>query len=353
MATRVKKDNANKIKQDVPVYAVYGKNRRAVIDKMHEITAVVLQGADLQMALDEVEGPRAVLADVLDGLRTAAFLAPRRLVIVKQADDFISRYRKQLEDYLDKPADTGVLLLIADSFPGNTRLAKKVAKIGQVFACEQVKPRDLPRYLTNYAANNFGLKLDYNAARLLMELGGDDSALLICELEKIAAYMAVPAQGNAANNTNNRQTAGQASKHSALITTDVIELLVGNNRSYNVFAVIDAMTAGKPKDALERLDKMLSQDKQAEFKSVGAFAWYFRRLYQARLLMDDKTPDRVIIQKMRIWSQPNEFIKQVRKLKITEIARLLAQLADIDYASKTGRGTVRDGLEKFIVSTAN
>ena len=59
------------------------------------------------------------------------FGAGRPLVIVQQADDFVSGNRGDLEQLLDEPIGKGILLLVVKSWPGNTRLAKKAAKTGE------------------------------------------------------------------------------------------------------------------------------------------------------------------------------------------------------------------------------
>ena len=315
-----------------PDYVVSGKDRRRAADTVAQLTDSILGDADPQVALNSYDGPNASLADVLDDLRTAPFLSPVRLVVVKDADDFISAHRQHLETYLNDPCPTGVLLMMANSFPGNTRLAKLAAKIGKVMSCDPLKPRDLPAYLTTYAADNLGLKLSRAAVAALIELGGDDAGMLLNELDKIAAYIG--------------DTGTQAQ-----ITPEIVNTVVGHNRQYSVFNVIDAMTAQNRSLALTTLNQMLNQSRDAEFTAVGAFAWHFRRLYNARLLMDRRINGRDIIKQLRIWSQPDQFLQQVKRFDTHKLANMLRALMNIDLASKTGAGTVRSGLEKLIAAT--
>lgn len=315
-----------------PIYVVYGKDRRQVTDQLVGLRPRLLGDADPQLALSEFEGDQVELADVLDELRTLPFLAARRVVVVKDADGFITRHRAALEAYLDKPSPTGVLVLAPTSFPGNTRLAKKAAALGQIISCEPVKPRELPGYLAEYARGRHDLELTRDAAAALIELAGEDAGVLVGHVDKIAAFLADP-DGPPARR----------------ISVDLVSQLVGNSRHYNAFNVIDAMIAGDVGAALGRLEQMLAQDRSAQFTAVGAFAWHLRRLYQARLLLDERRGDREIIKELRIWSQPQEFMAQVRRLPIERLAAALRALARIDYDSKTG-GSVRIGLERLIVS---
>lgn len=317
------------------IYVVHGKDRRRVTDTVHDLTEKLLAGADPQVTLTTYDGPDAILAAVLDNLRTLPFLAPCRLVVLSQADSFITKYRKQLEDYLEAPCPTGVLILAVESFPKTTRLAKRAARIGQVISCEPIKPRDLPRHVLEYGRDKHSLTISNQVASLIVELAGDDWGVLCGAVDKLAAYVGSP----------------QGGRHTIALAD--VEALVANNRNFNVFTVIEAMTLGDAGTALTRLDKMLNQDRQAEFTAVGAFAWHFRRLYNARLLLSAGLSDRAVTKQLRLWSQPDAFISQVKQLTIAAIGSTLAELMTIDEASKTGVGTVRAGLEKLIVNAAD
>ncbi len=50
------------------------------------------------------------LADVLDELFTLPFFSQRRLVIVEDADTFVTKHRKELEAYVEGPSGSGILL---------------------------------------------------------------------------------------------------------------------------------------------------------------------------------------------------------------------------------------------------
>lgn len=317
-----------------PINVIYGKDRRRAIDKLQEIIDQALGQADPQLALNIYDGNEAELADVLDNVRTMPFLSPVRVVVVKDADPFITQYRQQLEQYLENPCSTGVLIMLANSFPANTKLAKSAKENGAVFAFDPVKPQDLPDYLTGYAAKQHQLKLDRQSVALLIELAGDDSGALMNEIDKIAAFL------------------GPTTTEKTAITMAQVEKLVGNNRQHDVFNVINAMTKADVKTALNHLEKMLTQDKTAEFGAVGAFAWHLRRLYKGRILLEQGASEQTIISQLRIWPHAGQgpFIRQVRQLKIPQIAMALRELMKIDLAGKTGTQTIKTGLEKFIIT---
>src|SRR5450432_3650466 len=120
-----------------PVYALVGDDSFLQLQKLAQIRAQL--PADAQNI--ELDGDHAQLADALDELRSFAMFGSTKLVIIRNADQFISRYREQLEDYLAKPSDSGTLVLRVNSLPGNQRIHKLIAKVGQIEKCEPPKDR--------------------------------------------------------------------------------------------------------------------------------------------------------------------------------------------------------------------
>ncbi|MBK8913987.1 MAG: hypothetical protein IPM64_05160 [Phycisphaerales bacterium] len=71
---------------------------------------------DLDATMSEDSGGPS-LAGVLTDLRTLPFLTERRVVIIRDADKFISAHRERLEHYVRAASETGTLILICRSFP--------------------------------------------------------------------------------------------------------------------------------------------------------------------------------------------------------------------------------------------
>ena len=115
-----------------PVCAVYGDEsflKREVIAALrHEVLGVDQD----EFSLSVFAGRSGVaLREVFDALATASlFGGGRRMVVIDEADDFVSEYRAELEAYVARPARNGVLVLEVKTWPSTTRLAKAVAASG-------------------------------------------------------------------------------------------------------------------------------------------------------------------------------------------------------------------------------
>ena len=193
------------------------------------------------MGLWIADADRVAAAEVLDELRTLPFLAERRVVLMKQAGDFISKNRSALEAYFDNPCESGILVMTVESWPKNTKLAKKLNNAGQLVAVEDIKPWKLAGYICDYTKQQHEKTISKAAAELLVELVGDEPGRLVSEADKLATYK----------------------EGSKTISPQDVEALIGHNRIFNIFAVIDAMTQGNGAGATLKLRKIFEMDKNA------------------------------------------------------------------------------------------
>ena len=313
-----------------PIYVIVGKDRFLVEQQITGLVGQVLKPEEVQMCLWRAEADKVSAAEVFDDLRTLPFLAKRRVVVLTDADDFVSNNRELLERYFENPAATGVLVLAVSTWPSNTRLAKSLPKVGRLIEVSEMKSRTLAAYISDYAKQQHSKNLSFNAAYLLMELAGDEPGVLCSEIDKLAAYT------NAAK----------------AITEKDIAVVVGRNRVFSAFEVIDSMTAGKTAEAIEKLRLMFQSDGDAEYTVVGAFAWHFRRMFSASAMLQKGLSPDIVSKKLRIWNG-DEFFDTLKKMPLEQVGDCLKQLTEVDYQIKTGRATAQTAIEAMIVSLAS
>ena len=310
-----------------PIYVICGKDKYLVSGQCESLVDKLLSPEERTMALYQPEADKAQITDVLDELRTLPFLAKRRVVVIKDADKFISENRESLEKYFEDPCKTGVLILVVDTWSKSTRLAKKLPFVGTLIGVNEIKPGQLSTYAGTYAREQCGKSLPRAAAELLVELVGDDAGRICREIDKLAIYV---------------------DQQNSIGTNDV-EKLTGHNRMFNAFAVIDAITTGNAAEAVERLRNMFAADKSAEYTVIGAFAFHFRRMFNAKSLLEKGLSQRQVSEKLRIWGNKEAFFGQIRRVSLRQIASMLAELGHIDYAVKTGRRDVRSAMEQMVL----
>lgn len=241
--------------------------RRLVLQRLTQ----ALLGDDIDdTPISTFEAKTAQWRDVRDELSTASLFGPsNRVVLIDDADDFVTLYRTQLEDYVDQPSRTATLLLAVKKWPGNTRLAKAVAKTGWTIGCrlpersrgknKSVDTAKLLGWLGDWAKSQHGIKLTKTAAQQLIDLTGTELGLLDQSLAKLALSVEDPKK--------------------SIDPTDVVNI-VGGWRTKTTWDLLDAACDGNAGEALLQLDRILSagEHPQAMF---GAFSWSLRRFAAA------------------------------------------------------------------------
>ena len=261
------------------IYVIAGKESSLLSNECAKLVDKLLEPEQRAVGLFNADPMEVSVGAILEELQTMPFLAAKRVVVVKDADDFVSKNRELLESYFDNPCSTSALILTVSSWPSNTRLAKKLSKVGKLTRVTQPKSWELPGRLIQYACDAHDKKLTKDAAELLVGLTGETLGLLYGEIDKLALFIG----------------------DDKVIEPRHVESLTGHNRLFNAFAVIDAMTAGDAAGAVGRLRKMFAEDKSAEFTIVGAFAFHFRRMFNAKVLLEKGQSFSAVAGQLKIW----------------------------------------------------
>jgi DNA polymerase-3 subunit delta len=337
------------------VFVIEGKEPTLVNAKCTELVDRLITPQEKPTGLWVADADKITITDVLDELRTLPFLTKKRVVVLRNADKFISARgeeddvgadpvgadlcvrpqnssnREILEKYFDNPCPTGVLVMTVSTWQSSTRLAKKLPEIGTLVEVKPPKTAEIPRRLINYARDAHNKGIDYGAAQLLVELAGDDLPRLYTEIDKLAAYSA----------------------NEKSITTAHVEALVGHNRMFDAFTVIDACLQRKPADAVERLRRMFAEDKSADYTTVGAFAYHFRNLFTAKKLLEEGYSQYEAAGKARIWYNKEVQFALLKRLTLRQLGDQIKLLAETDYAIKKGQAQPRVAIEQLVLRMAS
>jgi len=313
---------------DELIYVIAGKEDSLVNAHCSKLLDKLIEPSQRTTGLFDAEAASVLASEVLDELRTSPFLTDKRVVLVKDADKFISANRPLLEKYFDNPCSTGRLIFTVRTWDARTILAKKLSKAGKLIKVTQPNRRELPQRMIKYASEAHDKKLGRDAAALLIELTGDELPRLYSEIDKLALF-------------------ADADK---VITAKNIESLIGHNRLFDAFTVIDAVIAGNIAAALERLRGMFAQDKSAGFSVVGAFAYHFRKMFNAKVMLNKGVRTGEIAKRCNIWNQQDKFFAQLRQITLKQIGGHLQQLAETDYAIKSGQTKTPVAMEQFVLN---
>ena len=293
------------------VYVLHGADAFLRDAYRKEIVDAAVAGADPQTCVTSFDAT-AELADVLDELRTLPFLAPHRVVIVRDADAFISANREALEQYLKSPSKTACLVLTVLAWPRTTRISKIVAKIGRLFECAAPKYQKLDQW-TAKAAGKRGKKIDRQAVELLTEWIGEDLAALDSELEKLSLYV------------------GRRER----ITADDVAAVVTATAGAAAFALTNALTAGDVRAALKALSGMATV-RGEQFRTLGMIRWHLQKVLRGcQLAAGGGRPEAALSQKVPP-AQRSAFLALIKRRSLEKVQADFRNLIRTDLAMKSG-----------------
>ncbi|MDP6633825.1 MAG: DNA polymerase III subunit delta [Phycisphaerae bacterium] len=305
-----------------PIYVLSGSDGFLQDHYRAEIIAKVVGQADPQTCLASFDGTNDLdLAPVMDELRTLPFLAPARVVLIRNADAFITKHRQKLEEYVDNPCETSALVLMVASFPGNTRLAKAVAKIGDILSCKLPDGSSLQQWLTK-ASGKRGKKIDPQSAALLEQWIGRDLAAQNAEIEKLCLYI------------GQRET----------ITPQDVAAVVTATAGPAAFELTNAITAGDAPGALRALDGAL-RIRGAEFQALGSIAWHLRRALQAQQEIGAGGKPNLRMP----YSQRNAFLAMLKRRGQVKLQVDMRSLISADLGMKSGQNP-KSTLQELVMS---
>jgi len=310
-----------------PVYALTGDEdflKRQVVQALRQW--ILGDGEDFGYSTHP--GDKAAWSAINDELHTLPFLGGHRLVVVEGADPFVTKYRGSLEKYVAAPSSTGVLVLLVNAWPANTRLAKLIDNNGTL-VCKAPAASRLPEWCVRWCQAQHGKQLSAPASQLLVELIGPEMGLLAQEMAKLASYV------------------GEAAR----IDAPDVDRLVGNSRTQEVWTIFDAISDGKVGQALAVLDRLFDQG-EAPQRILGALSSQIRLLARAGRLITQGKPVATALAELDITNEwrARKIEAQMRHLGRRRLARLYDWLLEVDLGSK-GSSQLPDRLlfERLII----
>ncbi len=302
-----------------PICVVFGDEAFLKREVLSQIERSVLGEGDGEFSRTVVPGNQAEAREVFDALATVALFGDgRRLVLIEDADDFVTQNRTVLEDYIARPHAIGVLVLDVKSWPSNTRLYKRLAEAGLVVECRAPTDARILKWLGHRAKKQHDAVLDAVAAEVLLESVEPDLGLLDSELAKLA-LLAGPGQ---------------------TITPDLVKSAVGSWRTQTTWDLIDAACEGDARRALRQLDRLLAAGENP-IALMGQIASTLRRFAAATRLVEqaERSGRRVSLSAALEQAGFRKFVigkaqRQLRQLGRQRGAQLYRWLIDADLALK-------------------
>jgi DNA polymerase-3 subunit delta len=171
-----------------PVYVLHGDEAYYIDEISDAIQEHALEEHERDFNQSIVYGKEADLLTLISDLRSYPLMSERRLLILKEAQDF--KLLEELNTYIENPLSSTVLVICHKykAIDARKKLLKSAAKVGVIFKSDKVKEYQLVDWTLNMVkAKGFGITSKANM--LLVESLGNDLSRIVNEINKLAIFI--------------------------------------------------------------------------------------------------------------------------------------------------------------------
>ena len=295
-----------------PAYLLGGTDRPKIDRALERLRRRFEPDSVQLLSAADTPGQDAVAACNALGL----FADGGRLIVIDGVEEWKAADAKAIAAYLKAPAPATTLALVGGELKKDAPIAKAVAGTGEVLLWEVPK-----RGLQRWVAEQFqvhGAKIEPDAARLLVELAGEDLYELATEIDKLATW-----------------AGGER------VVVDDVERLVAARGETTSFALTDAWGARDVARVLRASESMLERSGDPYSKTIprllGVLGSHVSRIRECQALESSGVSAKDAA--VRLKRNPyyvGKLYAQARNFSPEELREVTVRLADLDHALKGG-----------------
>ncbi|MFC5703699.1 DNA polymerase III subunit delta [Cohnella faecalis] len=323
-----------------PVYVCHGTESYLMNEFVERLTEKLVEPEHRDMAIIRFDTGEMPIDVVLDEAETMPFLVERKLILVRDSVLFasgkessrIEHRAERLLAYMAQPMETTVLVfLVPHEKPDERKKLVKTAKSSDsVIAFTSLPPEELQRWVMKRAERQ-NRTLEPAAAEELLKRVGTDMLSLAAETDKLCLH------------------AGEGGR----VTAGAVDELVPIATEQNVFRLTEELAALRTGKAISLYYDLLKQ-REEPIKLMALLVRQFRNmLYVKELGGQGYSPQQMAGQLGLHPYAVKITAEQARKFSVERLSKLLSELADLDYAMKTGQVEKTLGLELFLLRTGS
>lgn len=293
---------------------------------VREISDAALSGTLLR---EFNESPFSLLTDAPMSAIAAAeqmpMMSERRVVRIKDFAKLRETDEEVIIRYLQRPADSTVMIFSADDLDKRKKLTKSLLATCAMIEFPAVKDAEAKAWART-RLKALKTTADDRVLTEIVRLVGCNLQTLNSELDKLAA----------------------AAVSTGQITLQLVDELIDRSRELSNFDLGDQLIAGDRKRAIETLHRLL-QDEVAPVLLLGLIASNYHRLAMAKELLQRGRRDEV---SRLIFGPPakrDAFMNTLQRSDSSKITRGIKLIADADLAIKTSQATPRLQLEMLVI----
>jgi DNA polymerase III subunit delta len=289
------------------------------------IKRTVVEGAALAFDYSEFRAGEDSLDQILQAANTFPMMSPKRLVLVREADNLPDSDLDALLDSLDGLSSRSMLVFFAEEFDHRKRFYRALQDKYCVVEFPKLKDAALEQWAASFIRKQ-GFRISTSAVKKIVALAGSDLQMLAAEMEKLLLY---------------------AGKEKDIID-DAVDNLISGSRQQGIFKLIDAVAQGDQNEALRALANLLGMG-EPPLRIVTMMARHCRQVLITKDCIARGINAREIAGAAQIPPfMLDRFVREARAADAAKIQAMHVRLAEIDKRLKSSSPDGRILLERLI-----
>lgn len=302
-----------------PAYLFSGEQDLLKAEAVEELRRAV---GGARGAVRSFSGGGADAQAIFEVRQNLSLLDPVAVIVVRQAARLGAAAREQLADDLAAAGAGPPVVFWDETFDRRIRLFGAIAKAGGEVEFTTPKRGELAAWV-RAEAQRLGHAIDGPAIEELIDLVGDDLLRLRSTLERVSIGIGAGAR----------------------IDLEALAEHVASTRLHAIYELQGAVTAREAARAVGVYRRLLDEGEEVP-GLVGALFAEIRRLLLAREADGGDLARLLEVPPFRA----QKIEEASRRFSSAELRRAIDRLADIDVASKTGRGDAQAALERWLIA---
>ncbi len=232
----------------------YGANSFAARAKLGQLKEQYIAKAGNDFGLDQLDGERIKLQELIQQFQAVPFLATSRLIIVENLGKN-KQVAEEILGRLDEVPESTIVVLYDPEVDKRSKYFKTLSKLPRAAEFKPMAPPQLARWIED-EATRLGSSMERPAVQELLNRCGDDQWRLAGEITKLAT-------------------------HSEKIVKADVESMVEVSEEQNIFAFLDSVMAKDVRTALGGLERLQATG-QNEMYILTMLLWQLRQVLLAK-----------------------------------------------------------------------
>lgn len=309
------------------IYFVYGEESYLVDESVLLIKDKFLtEGGAIDFNYDQYYATETKASQVREAVETLPMMCPRRLVVLKQAQNYKENDWNLLLPLFEEPISSCVFLVVSDKADKRKKYFKALQKNASIIELKKPYDNQMPSWV-HYIAQNNELKLTSQQVAYIQQVVGTSLSDINNELKKLKQFL-----GDKLEATNQE-----------------ISQVVSKSRVDSIFDLTDAVGIKDRSRALQSLENLFEQG-QSEVGAVQLIARHLRILASVKREQARKSS---IQQMQSSIGVPQFFLKRyIQQTSMWTEERLSDSFHKLQHTDKMLKSSPVDSkywLEDFVV----